>query len=166
MDTGLTPIELEKGQFEKIRQDVAYWNVGSINYLTMSDRTLRAFFNWAKRQNYILQSPVTVSPPKLPESVIPVFSEKDVQAMLQCCNTASAVRDRAVILTLYDTGMRVGELATMKLDDIDMDGRLVTVRGKGKKQRVLKVSAATYFAVYRYVIAEFAACSQILQNLS
>lgn len=114
-------------------------------------RTLRAFFNWAKKQNYIASSPLTIKPPKLPETIPPTFSESDVRAMLKECRTNTALRDKAIIMTLLDTGMRLGELIRMKLSDIEIDGRIITVAGKGRKYRRLKVSVATLRALWAYL---------------
>jgi integrase/recombinase XerC len=46
------------------------------------------------------------------------------------------LRDRAILETLYSAGVRVGELTGLNLDDIDLDSGLLTVRGKGKKERL------------------------------
>lgn len=111
-------------------------------------RTLRAFFNWALRQGYILVSPLTVTAPRLPQDIQPTFSVSELKAILSACGN---VRDKAIIMLFIDTGMRVAEVANMQLGDIELEARLITVRGKGNKQRRVMVSQSTLKAVWQYL---------------
>jgi integrase/recombinase XerC len=51
-------------------------------------------------------------------------------------NSPLVLRDRAIFETLYSGGLRVGELVGLALDDLDLDGGTLTVRGKGKRERI------------------------------
>lgn len=114
-------------------------------------RALRSFLNWCKKQGYIVASPLNIKPPRLPEKVIPDFTTEDIKAMLKACDGTMALRDRALVLFLYDTGIRLGEVQRMTLGDLNLIGHQVTIHGKGNKQRVLHISDTTTKAVWLYL---------------
>ena len=73
------------------------------------------------------------------EKKLPNYLAEDAMArLLETPGTESplAVRDRAILETLYSAGLRVSELTGLDVDDVDMDSGLATVRGKGKKERL------------------------------
>jgi tyrosine recombinase XerC len=65
--------------------------------------------------------------------------------------TTEGLRDRAILETLYSTGMRVGELVDLRIDSIDFISGLAKVRGKGKKQRLVPVGEKAIEALQRYI---------------
>jgi integrase/recombinase XerC len=60
-------------------------------------------------------------------------------------------RDRAILETLYSAGLRVGELVGLNLDDLDLDGGVLTVRGKGKKERLALLGGPALKAVHEWL---------------
>lgn len=112
---------------------------------------LRAFFRWCVEEGYLPTSPLTVRPPKMPQRVMPVFSDADLQGMLDACRGRIGIRDKALLLVLMDTGMRLGELVGMRADHIDWDDGGVSIIGKGDKQRTVVLSRPSLLAVYRYL---------------
>ncbi len=121
--------------------------------LHATHRTLTVFFNWCKRQNYCTESPVKVNRPNVPVKVKKVLSEKDFLVLLKSCGESGrmAKRDRAIFMLLWDTGMRLGEMANMKLEDIDLNNHRIKILGKGQKERVVRTSSAVTRAVYDYI---------------
>ena len=117
-----------------------------------------------------------VSRPKPEQPVIEPYSKKDVSAMLaSCARTTSysrpgkrecsnarptALRDRALVLLLLDTGMRVSEITGDKmvdrlpllLQDVDRRNLRVKVTGKGAKERIIPISPSTSKAIWRYLV--------------
>ena len=75
--------------------------------------------------------------------------------MLLVCSTNDfmAVRNRLIILMLLDTGLRLSELASIKLDDIDPGRHIIKILGKGAKERVVAIGVKAYAALARYVTA-------------
>jgi integrase/recombinase XerC len=61
------------------------------------------------------------------------------------------MRDRAMLETLYSTGIRVSELVGLEIDDIDLAGEAIKVKGKGKKERVVPLGAHAMAAVRKYI---------------
>jgi site-specific recombinase XerD len=62
----------------------------------------------------------------------------------------TALRDRAIILTLVDTGMRASELCNLRIYDADLRNHQITVQGKGKKERIVAISPRTAQLLWRY----------------
>ena len=81
---------------------------------------------------------------------MPVFSDDDITRLLAACDTH---RDRAMVLFLLDTGVRVFEMVALNVESVDMDSGTVSVRmGKGQKDRTVYVSARTLKQLVRYLL--------------
>jgi len=95
-----------------------------------------------------------VKPPKIPERVIQPLTPDDIQRLLDQCDgrTALGTRNRAIILLLFDTGMRLSELANLIVPDIDFERGAILIReGKGQKQRIVHMGSYCQKAVWRWV---------------
>ena len=114
-------------------------------------RALRSFLNWCVKQNYILESPLTFSPPKLPDIVKPAFNDDELKAIVNACQGSLGLRNKAMVLVLIDTGIRREELARIKVSDINLEGRLISVHGKGRKERLVKISQRTLKTTWQYL---------------
>lgn len=105
---------------------------------------IRAWFKWLARQNHILYNPASeLDLPRL-EKRLPkhVLTQSEAETVLNQpdINDPLGIRDRAILETLYSTGMRRMELIGLKLYDIDIDrGTLMIRQGKGKKDRMIPV---------------------------
>ena len=121
---------------------------------------LRAFFSWCVNEGFLRETPVArvkVSTPKL--QVIKPYSREEIGKMLAVCDwdyqhnaRFLGSRNRAIILMLWDTGLRVSELARIKLEDIDTDSGWIKVLGKGAKERVVRIGREAQKATWRYLI--------------
>ncbi|MHA2271843.1 MAG: site-specific tyrosine recombinase/integron integrase [Candidatus Hodarchaeales archaeon] len=94
----------------------------------------RSFFKFLRQQNYILQDPTEIiESPKISRSLPKTLAVEDVSRLL---DAARSGRDRLMIILLYSTGVRVSELCSLNIGDIDLEQDLVhVVRGKGGKDR-------------------------------
>ena len=118
---------------------------------------LKTFFKWLARENHILYNPASElelprSPKRLPRSLLSVA---DVETLLNQAEPGNAqgLRDRAMLETLYSTGLRRMELAGLALYDVDLTRRLVFVReGKGKKDRVVPLGERAAAWVDKYLV--------------
>lgn len=103
---------------------------------------LRTFFRFSLRRERIKNDPlVGITGPKIGR-FIPVFLTVDETfALLEAPGQADTYmhRDRAILELLYSTGMRVSELVSRNLDDLDFTEEVLTVRGKGNKERLVPV---------------------------
>ena len=102
--------------------------------------SLRRFYRYLLRQGKIGSDPsLQVEMPKLPRSLPKSLSEADVEALLDAPDSAVSLglRDRAMLETLYATGLRVSELVTLPLQGLSLDMGVVRVMGKGSKERLV-----------------------------
>ena len=116
----------------------------------------RQFFAWCVREGELDTSPmVNIKPPKVPEPRTEMLTAEQMRALLAGCAGRDFVsrRDRAVIMLLADTGMRRAELATLRLDDVDLRTRVAYVVGKGRRPRTVPFGARTAQALDRYLRA-------------
>jgi integrase/recombinase XerC len=114
--------------------------------------TARAFTAWALREERITADPaLRLKAPKREQSLPGVLQSQQLTRLLTGLEEAAAageplpVRNRAIVELLYATGVRVGELAGLDIDDLDPDRRTLRVIGKGNKERTVPygVPAAT-----------------------
>jgi site-specific recombinase XerD len=117
---------------------------------------LRRFCRWAAAEGFIPASPMDgMTPPEPPADPVPVLADEDVAAMLKTCAPKSfyGLRDAAIIRVLFDTGMRIGELRKIQVEDVDFDLEVIVVTGKGSRVRACPFGARTARALDRYLRA-------------
>ncbi|TSE00148.1 tyrosine recombinase XerC [Skermania sp. ID1734] len=111
---------------------------------TMARRTssARTFTAWLAKTSRIAVDPgARLASPKAHRTLPPVLRQNQAAAAMSAAESGSAqmdelaLRDRLIVELLYATGIRVGELCGLDLDDVDHDRQLVRVLGKGNKQR-------------------------------
>lgn len=89
----------------------------------------------------------------MPEAV-DIIPDSDFRSLLGTCNDRSLNRNRrdeAILMFLFDTGVRVGELSNLRKDDLDMKRRTARVVGKGRKWRTVFFSPQTAVTLQRYL---------------
>ena len=117
---------------------------------------LRGFFRWAARQNRILYNPASeLEPPRrvrrLPRHVLTIGEVEQVLAQPDVTDPLG-LRDRAMLETLYSTGMRRSELCGLTLVDLDSERGTVLIRqGKGQRDRMVPIGERAIAWVDRYV---------------
>ena len=118
-------------------------------------RALQQFFSWLVDEEEIPVSPMArLRAPKLPEQLTPVLDEASIRALLKVCagKDFGSLRDTAIVRLFLDTGMRLDELAKLRVDDVDLDyDNTATVLGKGRRPRVCPFGAKTAQALDRYL---------------
>jgi site-specific recombinase XerD len=119
-------------------------------------RALRAFFNFAVREGLLAVSPCQrLKPPRVPKDQVQPFTPEQAQALVDAAKqSAQPARDTALVLVLLDTGLRVSELCSLRVGDVDPETKEITVRGKGGKRRTIFVGPNVRRAVWRYIERE------------
>lgn len=117
--------------------------------------TLRRFYAWALREHRAEKDPcLTLLAAKQPARLPKILSESQVEALLAApdLNTTRGVRDRAMLETLYATGLRVTELVSVKVLEVNLnEGVVRVVMGKGGKDRLVPLGAEAAHWIERYV---------------
>ncbi|MDR6235445.1 site-specific tyrosine recombinase XerD [Pseudomonas oryzihabitans] len=101
---------------------------------------LRSFYKYAVRENRIAEDPtLLVSMPQLGAPLPKSLSEADVEALLAAPDTEDTLglRDRTMLEVLYATGLRVTELVSLTLDEVNLREGSLRVFGKGSKERLI-----------------------------
>ncbi len=122
-------------------------------------QTVKAFLAWAAREEDFerLVSPALakrIELPKTDERVLETFSPLEFAAMLKATeDQVFAVRDKAIIAVLVDTGIRASELCSLTLDCVwlDQDDSYIRIMGKGRKERELALGRTARMALRRYI---------------
>mgnify|MGYP002546954118 FL=1 len=121
---------------EEIREYLAtYQKRNNCSNVTIDNvrRNISSFFSWLEEEDYILKSPTKrIHKIKTKTTVKNVISDEGIEKLRDNCKD---IRDLAIIDLLYSTGIRVGELVNLNIDDIDLEGRECVVYGKGDKER-------------------------------
>ena len=129
---------------------------------------LAALWTWAVKEGIVSEHVVRrVERPKPEKREILPYSLSDIKAMLEACDRTrdyvrpgkrrcnhtrpTALRDRAIILTLLDTGMRASELCNLRQQHLDLKNRSLLVMGKGDKERCVRISPRTSQAIWHYL---------------
>ena len=116
-------------------------------------RALRAFFNWLYKEGYTSENRLAkLKPPKAPTKVVDILTPEEMAKVLSSIdsNTSAGCRNHTILITLLDTGLRCGELMSMKLEDTNIEGGYLKVMGKGGKERVVPFGASVQKALLRY----------------
>jgi integrase/recombinase XerC len=116
--------------------------------------SLRTFFRFLIREGLLTSNPaMDATPPRRAKKQPRFLNIDEAFALMDAPDTSepAGVRDRAALELLYSSGLRIGELVGLNLDDLDFEQALVRVRGKGSKERLVPVGSRAAQAVTDYL---------------
>lgn len=116
--------------------------------------TIRSFYKCLLRKGIVTTNPLIDIPTPKVEKKIPHFlGTEEVEKLLNAPqgNGFQSVRDRAILETLYSTGLRVSELTALNVTDLDFTSEVIKARGKGRRERVMPVGSFALQAIKAYV---------------
>jgi integrase/recombinase XerD len=116
--------------------------------------SLKRFYQYCLRERRIAADPtLKLDPPKRTPRFPKTLSEADVEALLAApeASTPIGLRDRAMLETLYATGLRVSELVALKTFEVNLDAGVVRVMGKGSKERLVPLGEEAVDWISRYL---------------
>lgn len=119
--------------------------------------SMRSFFAFAAVEGYIASDPTELlESPKRTRELPSVLSVEEIEAIIDAVDLKdkNGVRDRAIIETLYATGMRVSELCAFTMEDLLEKERLVRVVGKGSKERIVPIGDSAVYWINQYIEKE------------
>lgn len=112
-------------------------------------RNISSFFSWLEEEDHILKSPMRrIHKIKTKKTVKEVISDEDIEKLRDSC---TSLRDLAMIDLLYSTGIRVGELVRLNIEDVNFESRECVVFGKGDKERRVYFDAKTKIHLKNYL---------------
>jgi site-specific recombinase XerD len=117
-------------------------------------KQLQALYRWLEDEEEIAVNPMArMKPPMVPDKPIPVLPEDALRRPLAACagKGFEARRDTALITFLLDTGARRGEVADLRVANLDFDLHVALVLGKGRRERALPFGRTTTVALDRYL---------------
>ena len=115
---------------------------------------IRMFYRFLTRERILREDPTSlIDSPKLWKKIPDTLSVNDIEALLAqpSARTLQGIRDKAILETLYATGMRVSEIVNLKTDDLNLDVGFLRCVGKGNKERVIPLGRKAVGAVSRYL---------------
>jgi len=148
--------ELNHIQPQHVRQMVAALHRQGLGGKSLSRwlSALRSFFEFAIRNRWATNNPAdAIQAPKSPKKLPKVL---DVDQMAQFVTVKGdshmATRDRALLELIYSSGLRLAEVVGLNLQDINFHEAMVTVMGKGSKQRVLPIGSYALKALTAWLV--------------
>lgn len=143
---------IRKVTTDDIREYLAnYQSINDCSKTTIDNirRNISSFFTWLEEEDYIIKSPMRrIHKIKTAKTVKEVISDEEIEKMRDKCQN---LRDLAIIDLLYSTGIRIGELVRLNIDDIDFEERECIVFGKGDKERRVYFDAKTKIHLMNYI---------------
>jgi integrase/recombinase XerC len=138
-----------------IRQFLAELRHSNISKATIGRMlsALRSFFKFLVREGLVATNPVSgITAPKRDKKLPQFMQEGEVSKLLEAPGRdMRGLRDKAILETLYSTGMRVSELVGMDIDKCDLIGGIIRVYGKGKKERIAPIGEKASAAIRDYI---------------
>ena len=149
-------VSLTAVETEDVQRFLAFLNERSYSKSTTARKlaTLRSFYKFCLRRGHVQANPLaTIRTPKQDKRLPKFLEEEDVRKLLETpdTNTLLGCRDRAMLETMYSTGIRVSELVDLNVADVDFVGEALHIRGKGKKQRITPISPTALAWIKRYM---------------
>ena len=139
-----------------IRQFLVHLDEQNYSAATVARKiaTLRSFYKWAERRGFAASNPMTlIRTPRQNKRLPKAITVEQVEQLLAAPSDSDVLgrRDRAMLETLYSTGLRVSELVELNIGELDLAGEALRVRGKGKKERIVPLGRHALHAINRYL---------------
>jgi len=116
--------------------------------------TLRSFYKWLLKHGRVESNPMLIiRTPKQAKRLPKAITVEQIDKLLSQPDSRETLgaRDRAILETLYSTGVRVSELVDLNQQDLDLANQTMRVRGKGKKERIVPLGSHAMTAIRHYL---------------
>jgi integrase/recombinase XerC len=152
--------DLSTVDHQTLRRFIAYFMQRKVKRTSLARKlsAIRTFFRYLNQEGILTSNPARlVSTPRREKRLPVVLTADDAKRLVESPHSSrpndigSVLRDRAVLETLYSTGIRASELIGMDRDDIDRHGSLVRIRGKGRKERIVPIGGKALEAIDAYL---------------
>ncbi|MFI6594893.1 tyrosine-type recombinase/integrase [Nonomuraea sp. NPDC050536] len=140
------------------KQDIQEWiasilDARAAGYANNQYRSIQQFWKWWSAEEELPSPMAGMKPPVVPEQPVPVLRREQLGALLKDCEGKEFIqrRDKAIFYVFMDTGIRRGEMAGLKVEDVDLDMREIYVMGKGRRGRTVTIGRKAAVALDRYL---------------
>lgn len=116
---------------------------------------IKAFYHFLFREHIIREDPtVDLDTPKLEQRLPKVLNTQEVKKLLSQPDTTNplGIRDKSMLELLYATGMRVSELISLSIEDVNLETGFLRCMGKGSKERIIPVSSIALKCLQEYIL--------------
>jgi integrase/recombinase XerD len=149
------PEALDTVSLQTLRSYLDHLRANGLSHRSIARQvtTLRGFFGFCLEEEFISSNPAELlAAPKIGSSLPKCLDRPQIDRLLETpdANTRIGLRDTAMLDLLYATGMRVSELISVRVADLDLAAGLVRVTGKGNKQRMIPVGRSALQSVEHY----------------
>ena len=139
-----------------LRDFLRHLSVNNRNNRTLARKatTMKSFFQFCEKNKYLLKNPASnLHIPKFEKHLPKCFSEKEMEELLNIPDLSSkfGIRNRAILELIYSSGLRISEIASCKIGQIDLQEKLIRVIGKGNKERIVPISSKAKIAIRNYL---------------
>ncbi|MBI3323184.1 MAG: tyrosine recombinase XerC [Candidatus Omnitrophica bacterium] len=146
----------EKADLLSLRKFVADQRTGGLSKATVARRVaaIRSLFRFLHREGFVGSNPALgLTRPKLDRRLPAFLSVEEAARLVEAPKGDDFVgaRDRAILETLYSTGLRVSELVGLRIRDVDLIGGSLRAMGKGRKERLVPMGSYSVQAIRKYL---------------
>lgn len=149
-------IPIENVDKKLVRKYLAKLNEKSSKKTTLRRlSSLRSFFKYLVKENHLSENPLEmIQSPKQEKRIPSILTVEQVDFFLNTPDEKSylGLRDRCILELFYSSGLRLNELTSLDRSDIDVHRCMIKVRGKGKKERLLPVTAIAISWIKKYLL--------------
>jgi integrase/recombinase XerD len=153
---GLAPLAVTTGDLRAFVSEIQSGNGGRVAPATVQRKVacLRSFYRHLRREQILDHDPTAdLRGPRLGARLPKVLSRDEVRALLRQPRGTSpaALRDRALLETMYACGLRASEAIALERSQVDLDAGIVRTRGKGSKERIVPIGSVALRALREYL---------------
>ncbi len=150
------PVTVDQVDYLLLRRYLAQLRTHNYRPRTLARKlsSLRSFFKFLHRENIVKNNPaVLLMSPKLDKKLPNFLSEEEMGKFIESPDLELKLgkRNRAILETLYSTGIRVSELVGLNIENVDIIGNIMKVAGKGKKERLVPIGNKAIEAIKDYL---------------
>ncbi|MFN4226719.1 MAG: tyrosine recombinase XerC [Candidatus Ratteibacteria bacterium] len=149
--------DFEKVEYEDLISFISKLKNSGLKEKTIGRKvaSLKSFYKFLVSKKFIKKNPaLLIQSPKIPEKLPNFLTYNEVINLLETPfnkKNWQSLRDKAILEVLYSTGIRVGELVNLKIEDINFADEVIKVKGKGKKERIVPIGKTALNCLIEYI---------------
>lgn len=146
------PLKLQYSDLTKFIESLSELGIASTTQARIIS-SIKNFFQYLVYDDELEENPAELlETPRLSRKLPATLSIEEIDLMIaQIPETSLGVRNRAIIETLYSCGLRVSELTTLRISDLNFDEDYITIIGKGNKERIVPIGSTAKRWIHKYI---------------